>query len=55
MCISPPRTGGVKDVQHAREELLETGLGAAGFECGRLYRTGKTSEEEVKWRESPKR
>lgn len=45
MCISTPRTGTVKDVQHSREELLETGFGATGFECGRLYRTGKSSEE----------
>lgn len=28
------------------------GLGAAGCECGRLYRAGKASDEEVKWRES---
>lgn len=55
MCISPPRTGRVKGVQHSREELVETGLGATGFECGRLCRTGESSEERVKWKESPKR
>lgn len=45
MCMSPPRTGRDKDVQHSREELLETELGATGFDCRRLYRTGKSRNE----------
>lgn len=49
MCISTPRTDRVKLIKHSEEELLETGLGASGFQCRRLYRTGKSSEEEVKW------